>query len=1428
MKTMNGHRKINKKRGEDRMREMTKERRKGWIGKVGLVLVLAVAMLICQGLYAENEAQAATCTSTGTGNWNTAGTWSCGSVPGAGDDVTIANGHVVTINAAPTNDTINSLTIAGGGNTTTLTFSGPYTLTVTNNVVLNASTAAVTRSIAVGTGTLNAANLTINGGNTSNWASSVTVSTGTVTLTGNLTFGSGTQSNGQNFIFSDAGTLNIGGNLNMGTSRTFTQSTSTVNYTGTGAQNVGGVTYYRLFFTGGSGTKTHTTANMTVQQNFTIPSGVTFAVGAFNLTVNGTTTIDSGGTLTFSSATGTKQFQQLVTVNGTWNNAINSNVQFRGGLVNNATAFTQGTGTYQFDTNNQAISGNATTLATVTVNNITLTNNITAGGLTVSTSLAGSGTLAQGTNAILNIGGTSTITTLDASAAGNTVGYTGAAQTIKAASYNNLTLSGSGNKTAGGAISVKGDWTVGGTSAFVPGTNTVTFSGTGAQAINGSSSFYNLIVSASNARTVTFQAGQTQTVSNSLVLAGQPGQLLTLASSTPSTQWNLVAPAGQIVQYVTPSDSNNTGTIINAVASSDGGNNTGWNFDTSAMVTVTSVSPNSGAKGSLDLLLAINGTNFASGANVTFSCPGLSITNTSFASSNLINATIDISSFAVAQPCNVTVTNPDSSSGTGYALFTINAPPVVSYATPNSGTPGATGQNIVITGAFFKNGATTAFSGDGITVNNTSFGTETQLTVNVDIAADAAPGSRNIIVINPDGGQGTGVGLFTVQPNNQTITGAITFPDISDTSIRVNVSFGGDADGDNGCTVVYGPTTSYGSTLAVTKSGANYTGTLTGLSAGQKVYFQAAFTDPDGISNIDTLTGSATTRQETSAAMLLHNANRFGLCDGFPAANGTSQATCQANGGTWVPTNKWSGSWGTTGGQYGEINCIACHTPRSSNIKGVTESVTGGFPGSSVVFKSLTHPDGFGDDTSAHATSTKICEVCHTQTATHKYNNAEADHFNRQTCTVCHEHGQGFSLQGDCVYCHASPQSIENGPLAGTGSRRAVAAEFSNTWSHKRSAGGTVNKYDCIVCHMEGDMSSARLTSKHGDGYIDLRDPDTGLTIQGVTFGGADAGRYISTGSPLRFARFSRNLGSATLEPEVQAVMINQCLKCHDADGAKSPSAQVPGGSALKPFATTVAANPGGNVLNVNDSFDTNNSSYHPVRGRQDNSYAMGSRMVAPWNTVTKTNGIVGQYGALMSCWDCHALPADSGTITQTVTAHGAAETLRGNPAGYGTGTGGAFSNATANGAGDVQVTLCQKCHTGYTESTASHHGTGSAISANTNNGMITYMRYGCNWCHGSARKPARPARAADVHGINSVPTSGDPAYFQALRSGGRWETEGGRPIAFIRNRETMNDHAPLKIGDKTYTPTCMGTVTGTLNPCQNQNNRSYTPAGVY
>ncbi|NNT73231.1 hypothetical protein HKT18_13480 [Flavobacterium sp. IMCC34852] len=89
-------------------------------------------------------------TSTGSGDWNTAGTWTPSGVPACGDIVTIASGHTVTVNATAS---AAGVTINAGG--TLVNAGGTLTVGCTNNNAIFTN---------FGTSTVSGGTLRVNGG----------------------------------------------------------------------------------------------------------------------------------------------------------------------------------------------------------------------------------------------------------------------------------------------------------------------------------------------------------------------------------------------------------------------------------------------------------------------------------------------------------------------------------------------------------------------------------------------------------------------------------------------------------------------------------------------------------------------------------------------------------------------------------------------------------------------------------------------------------------------------------------------------------------------------------------------------------------------------------------------------------------------------------------------------------------------------------------------------------------------------------------------------------------------------------------------------------------------------------------------------------------------------------------------------------------
>ncbi|WP_334181185.1 DUF6701 domain-containing protein [Methylobacter sp.] len=267
------------------------------------------------------------CTSLATGNWAATSTWTqCRSgVPLAGDTVTIASGHTVTLNT--TTPAISSLTINSGG---TLTASAANTLTLGGNLTNNGT---------LSFGTFGSVTLTT----ASQWTG-----TGATWTLNNLTLGSqalsfnatDTFTLGINGIISGLGTINSGA-TNTGITLDFrSASTQTVPTTG--------VTYPNLTVSGGS-TKTPASGTLDIRGNFTVVASTTFAGNTNNPAValkgnfsnSGTFNAGSGvWTLSGTSAqsiVGTPSFGSLTTNNAS-GVSLSSNV-----TVSTVLALTNGT-----------------------------------------------------------------------------------------------------------------------------------------------------------------------------------------------------------------------------------------------------------------------------------------------------------------------------------------------------------------------------------------------------------------------------------------------------------------------------------------------------------------------------------------------------------------------------------------------------------------------------------------------------------------------------------------------------------------------------------------------------------------------------------------------------------------------------------------------------------------------------------------------------------------------------------------------------------------------------------------------------------------------------------------------------------------------------------------------------------------------------
>ena len=311
-------------------------------------------------------------------------------------------------------------------------------------------------------------------------------------------------------------TINTGASLNDN-GNTLTVSGNVINNGSFGV--AGGRGGGRLSMTGAgttiSGTGTFADSRLYIDANVTLPatSTMNFTAGAqIRVGKNAAGTFTIAGTITDVGATAGNRILRVyggstVTVNGALNTPNSyAEIQAGGAVVNNGIA------TLQY-----LMGGNATT--------------------SIWTNAA---------NSTLNVSGAvcATACMLNASAAGNTVNYNGAAQTVyvpSGSTYTNLMLSGSGAVTVPTGLTVAGNFTMSGTStvaapaalavggdfiigagnAFTPGTGTVTLNGASVQTIGGGTtdlSFNNLTVSNTAGITLARNVVVTGTLTGTVVL----------------------------------------------------------------------------------------------------------------------------------------------------------------------------------------------------------------------------------------------------------------------------------------------------------------------------------------------------------------------------------------------------------------------------------------------------------------------------------------------------------------------------------------------------------------------------------------------------------------------------------------------------------------------------------------------------------------------------------------------------------------------------------------------------------------------------------------------------------------------------------------------------------------------------------------------
>ena len=250
-----------------------------------------------------------------------------------------------------------------------------------------------------------------------------------------------------------------------------------------------------------------------------------------------------------------------------------------------------------------------------------------------------------------------------------------------------------------------------------------------------------------------FVSGATITVSNGIATFVTVNSV-TVVSPTQMTANFVIAPDAPLgPAAVTVATASGTSAVVNFTI-------------VSAAVTLTSISPNSGARGA-SVAVTLTGNSFLPGASVSVGNPGVTVTNVNVVNSIQITATFGIAANAALGPVDVTVTSAGVTTAPVNFAVVLPAPPppTLTSINPNTAAQGAT-VPVTLAGSDFVSGATITVSNAGITVNNVAFGGAAQLTATFLIAANAPLGSAGVTVTTPGGTSASLSFTVTAAPAN--------------------------------------------------------------------------------------------------------------------------------------------------------------------------------------------------------------------------------------------------------------------------------------------------------------------------------------------------------------------------------------------------------------------------------------------------------------------------------------------------------------------------------------------------------------------------------------------------------------------------------------------------------------------------------------
>jgi hypothetical protein len=333
---------------------------------------------------------------------------------------------------------------------------------------------------------------------------------------------------------------------------------------------------------------------------------------------------------------------------------------------------------------------------------------------------------------------------------------------------------------------------------------------------------------------------------------------------------------------------------------------------TTAPPTLTSISPNTGARGTT-VSVILSGTNLTGTSTVSVSGGGVTASGITNGNATTVSATFAISSTAGLGARNVTVTTTGATSNA--VTFTVTGATVTSIA-PTSGVRGTT-VALTINGTNLTGATAVTMSGAGVTCTLAGPSTATTVNASCAIASAASLTARAVTVTTPIG--------------NTPTTGAPTFTVLGPTTTSISPTSG-----------------VRGTIVALTISGTNLTGATAVTMSGTGVTCTVAGSTATTVNASCAITSAASlTARAVTVTTPIGNtpttgAPTFTVTGATVGFAGPSPALTTATGNTNTKTGTITVSNTATGVNAGPLTLTAAPAIVKTSTAGGTFSITGG------------------------------------------------------------------------------------------------------------------------------------------------------------------------------------------------------------------------------------------------------------------------------------------------------------------------------------------------------------------------------------------------------------------------------------------------------------------------------------------------------